>query len=113
MNENNEKKREWPKKCIWEHFTEITNDDARKEQCSGAQCNFCKQKWSQRKDSEMIAHVALFCTEPSPPKIRAKYISILHNNYEQDDNEQDNLLPNKIQSKITDHIEKSTITNEK
>ncbi|PKK63438.1 hypothetical protein RhiirC2_788900 [Rhizophagus irregularis] len=87
------KKRGRPRKCIWEHFTEITNDDARKEQRSGAQ--------------------SLSCTELPPPEICAKYVSILHNNYEQDDDEQDNLLPNKKQSKITDHIEKSTITDEK
>ena len=116
MNENNEKKRGRPKKCIWEHFTEITNDDAglnKKEQRSGAQCNFCKQKWSRGKSSDMIAHVALSCTKPPPPEIRAKYLSILRNNYDNDDDEQDNLLPNKKQTKITDHIEKSTITDEK
>src|SRR5205823_352461 len=110
-----QKKRGRPKKPVWEHFTELTNNEARsnkKEQRAGAQCNYCEQKWARGKSSEMITHIALSCTK-SPPEIRAKYISILRDGENDIEDEDDDLPLNKRQTKITDHMDQSTITSNK
>ncbi|RHZ72683.1 hypothetical protein Glove_241g31 [Diversispora epigaea] len=78
-------------------------------------CKFCKQKWSCRKTSEMIAHLALQCPKSPPPEVHALYLKIL-NNRSFDDNDDDNFSkrskPYK-QSKITNHVERLTVTDDK
>ncbi|RHZ53797.1 hypothetical protein Glove_437g49 [Diversispora epigaea] len=63
----------------------------------------------------MIAHLALQCPKPPPPEVRALYLEIL-NNGSFDDNDDDNsskrLKPYK-QSKITNHVERLTVTDDK
>src|SRR5437763_12875742 len=65
------------------------------------------------KSSEMIAHIALSCTTPPPPEVRAKYYEILRNN--SGDSEEESCIepPKKWQTKITEHAEKLTISNDK
>jgi hypothetical protein len=63
----------------------------------------------------MVAHLALQCPKPPPPEIRAFYLEIL-NNGSFDDNDNNNSSkrskPNK-QSKITNHVERLTVTDDK
>ncbi|RHZ83405.1 hypothetical protein Glove_95g85 [Diversispora epigaea] len=93
--------------------TNSTN--GKKDLHSGAACKFCKQKWSCGKISKMIAHLALQCSIPPPPEVRALYLEIL-NNGSFDDNDNNN--PSKRsksykQSKITNHVERLTVTDDK
>lgn len=107
-----DKKRGRPKKPVWEYFTELQDTDMKKR--PGAKCNFCKQQWSRGKSSNMIAHLALTCPTPPPPEIRAKFCEILRNGVDSDDEEEYSTLPSKKrQTKIVDHVEKSTITDDK
>ncbi|RHZ82263.1 hypothetical protein Glove_110g116 [Diversispora epigaea] len=63
----------------------------------------------------MIVHLALQCPKPPPPEVRALYLEIL-NNGSFDDNDDDNSSkrskPYK-QSKITNHVERLTVTDNK
>ncbi|CAG8750140.1 8932_t:CDS:2, partial [Dentiscutata erythropus] len=84
---SNRKRPGRPKNEVWQHFDTIPVDstNGKKDLHSGAACKFCKQKWSRGKTSEMIAHLALQCPKPPPPE----------------------------QSKITNHVEKLTVTDDK
>jgi BED zinc finger len=114
---SNRKRPGRPKNEVWQHFDTIPADstNGKKDLHSGAACKFCKQKWSRGKTSEMIAHLALQCPKPPPPEVRALYLEML-NNGSFDDNDDNNSSkrskPNK-QSKITNHVERLTITNDK
>jgi hypothetical protein len=60
----------------------------------------------------MVAHLALTCSAPLPPEIQFKFCEILRNG--DDSNEEDYTEPPKKQQiKINEHIEKSTITEDK
>src|SRR5215213_716749 len=107
-----------PRKSIWEHFTEPNDSNNASSSSSvkkrpGAKCNYCKQQWAREKSSEMIAHIALSCPKPPPPEIRAKFTEIMHNGYDSNDEEDLIELPKKKQTKITDHAEKLTISDDK
>ncbi|RHZ76843.1 hypothetical protein Glove_188g39 [Diversispora epigaea] len=114
---SNRKRSGRPKNEVWQHFNTIPTDstNGKKDLHSGAACKFCKQKWSCGKTSEMMAHLALQYPKPPPPKVRALYLEIL-NNRSFDDNDDDNsskrLKPYK-QSKITNHVERLTVTDDK
>ncbi|RHZ70422.1 hypothetical protein Glove_271g90 [Diversispora epigaea] len=114
---SNRKRPGRPKNEVWQHFNTIPADstNGKKDLHSGAACKFCKQKWSRGKTSEMIAHLALQCPKPPPPEVRALYLEIL-NNGSFDDNDDDNSSkrskPYK-QSKITNHVERLTVTDDK
>ncbi|RHZ88364.1 hypothetical protein Glove_23g42 [Diversispora epigaea] len=71
---------------------------------TGAACKFYKQKWFCEKTSEIIAHLALQCPKPPPPEVHALYFEILNN---ESFNDNDN------QSKITNHVERLTVTDDK
>ncbi|RHZ50123.1 hypothetical protein Glove_505g44 [Diversispora epigaea] len=79
--------------------------NGKKDLHSGAACKFCKQKWSRGKTSEMIAHLALQCPKPPPPKVRALYLEILNNGSFDDNNDDNSSKRSKPykQSKITNH----------
>ncbi|RHZ52874.1 hypothetical protein Glove_456g9 [Diversispora epigaea] len=114
---SNRKRPGRPKNEIWQHFNTIPADstNGKKDLHSGAACKFCKQKWSCGKTSEMIAHLALQCPKPSPPEVRALYLEILNNgsfNDNDDDNSSKRSKPYK-QSKITNHVERLTVTDDK
>ncbi|RHZ47029.1 hypothetical protein Glove_595g3 [Diversispora epigaea] len=106
-----------PKNEVWQHFDTIlvNSTNEKKDLYSGAACKFCKQKWSRGKTSEMIAHLALQYLKPPSPEVRALYLEIL-NNRSFDDNDDDNSFkqskPYK-QLKITNHIERLTVTDDK
>jgi hypothetical protein len=119
-NNNSIKKRKLgrPKKSIWEHFIEINDlNSNKKDNHPGAKCIYCKQQWTRGKSSDMIAHIALSCSKPPPPDVRAKFQSILQNKYVSDDDNGDdddkNFQCKKGQPKITDKFEKSKVTDEK
>src|SRR5688572_24733954 len=117
-------KRGRPRKSIWDHFTEISNNNNSEASSSssstkkrpGAKCNYCNHQWARGKSSDMIAHIAISCTKPPPPEVRAKYYEILRNG---GDSEEEGFIeiidepPKKRQTKITEHAEKLTITNDK
>ena len=115
-------KRGRPRKSIWEHFTEIlssNNDDNEASSSSnvkkrpGAKCIYCNQQWARGKSSEMVAHIALSCTTPPPPEVRVKYYEILRNNGENSEEENGIEPPKKRQTKMTEHVEKLTISDDK
>ncbi|RHZ50228.1 hypothetical protein Glove_503g24 [Diversispora epigaea] len=67
------------------------------------------------KTSEMIVHLALQCPKPLPPEVRALYLEILNNesfDNNDDDNSSKQSKPYK-QSKITNHVEQLTVTDDK
>jgi hypothetical protein len=114
-------KRGRPRKSIWEHFTEvsISNNNSNEAGSSssikkrpGAKCNYCKQQWARGKSSDMIAHIALSCTKPPPPEVRTKFYEILRNG---EDSDEEGFIeqPKKRQTKITEHAEKLTISDDK
>ena len=67
------------------------------------------------KSSEMIAHIALSCTKPPPPEIRVKFYEIMCNNGEESNDEEDSFIEpsKKRQTKITEHVKKLTISDDK
>lgn len=103
-----------PRKSVWEYFTEIqdTGTGTTKKR-PGAKCNFCNQQWSCGKSSDMIAHLALTCPTPPPPEIRSKFCEILRNGVDSDDDENSTEPSRKRQTKMDDHVEKSTISDDK
>jgi hypothetical protein len=115
MNNHLRRKIGRPRKPIWEHFTEIgsSNNNSNNKR-PGAKCNYCGQQWARGKSSDMISHVALSCTKPPPPDIRIKFQNVLQNNeISEDDDVNNNSKKKPRQTKIFDHLEKKTITNEK
>ncbi|RHZ56855.1 hypothetical protein Glove_396g28 [Diversispora epigaea] len=114
---SNRKRFGHPKNEVWQHFDTIPADstNGKKDLHSRAACKFCKQKWSRGKTSEMIAHLALQYPKPSPLEVHALYLEIL-NNGSFDDNDDDNSSkrskPYK-QSKITNHVKRLTVTDDK
>src|SRR3954451_8907230 len=109
-------KRGRPRKAIWEHFTEINdnNNDASSSSVKkrpGAKCKHCNQQWARGKSVDMVAHIALSCTN-SPPEVRAKYYEIMRNG---DDSEEEDSAkpPKKRQTSMTEHAEKLTISEDK
>ena len=114
-------KRGHPKKSIWDHFTEVltsnnnNNETGSSKKRTGAKCNYCKQQWAREKSSDMISHIAISCTTPPSPEVRAKYYEILR--YGEDSDEEGfieiNDSPKKRQTKITEHAEKLTTSDDK
>jgi hypothetical protein len=114
---SNKKRPGRPKNEIWQHFfsTPVTLTGGKKDLHAGAQCKYCLVKWSREKPSEMVAHIALNCSKPPPAEVHATYLEILNNGLFDDDdngNTSKKLKTNK-QSKITSHVEKLTITDDK
>ena len=109
-----DKKRGCPRKSIWEYYTEIIQDTGTTKKRPGAKCNFCKQQWTRGKSLDMIAHLALTCLAPPPPEIRSKFCEILHYGDDSNDEVEDTIKPlKKRQTKMSEHVEKSTITENK
>ena len=81
----------------------------------GAKCNYCNQQWARGKSSDMISHIAISCTKPPPPEVRARYYEILRHG---EDSDEEGFIeitepPKKRQTKITEHAEKLTISDDK
>lgn len=104
-----------PKNEIWQCFNILPVDSStgKKDLHPGAQCKFCNQIWNRGRTSEMIAHIALSCPNPSV-EMRTIYLEMLNNESFYNDNNNNNNSNKKLkQSKITDHIEKLAITDDK
>ena len=111
---SNKKRKGRPKNEIWQHFDILPVDSSsgKKDLHSGAQCKFCKQKWSRGRTSDMIAHVALHCPR-SPIDIRTIFLEILNNESFNDNDNNDSSKKSRKQLKITEHVEKLVITDDK
>jgi hypothetical protein len=86
------RKRDHPKKPVWEHFIEIQDSDNIKKR-PGTKCNFCKQQWACGKSSNIVIHLVLICPVSPPPEIQSKFCEILCNG--DDSNEEDYTEPPK------------------